>query len=247
MIRRIDHVAIAVRSLEEALRFWGETLGLGVRAIETVDSEGVTVALLPVGSSALELLEPRGADSPVGRFLARRGPGLHHLTLELEDFDAGLERWRARGLELVGGGPRTGAAGRRVAFLHPRSTGGVLLEVAETGVREPRARALEPGAAVLAYLRDPPEKIWGVLRRLDPAGVVIEGTDLGSFDDWVAQVERGGDAWAGPSVFFLPMPRLEKLLLDRSTGALPSLAERFWRRTGRTVQEALEREEPSGP
>jgi hypothetical protein len=94
--------------------------------------------------------------------------------------------------------------------------------------------------AVLAYLREPTEKLWGVLRRLDPAGVTIEGVDLASFDDWVAQVERQEDAVVGPSILFVPMARVEKVLLDRPSGNLPSLAERFERRTGRRVQDVLD-------
>ena len=92
---------------------------------------------------------------------------------------------------------------------------------------------------MLLYLRDPQEKLWGVLRRLDASGVVIQGIDLGSFDDWLAQLEKADENVVGPSVLFVPMGRLEKVLLDRSSGELPSLAERFLRRTGRTVHEVL--------
>jgi len=96
-----------------------------------------------------------------------------------------------------------------------------------------------PGSCVVAYLREPSEKLWGVLRRLDTAGVVIEAVDLGSFDDWVAQVEREEESVVGPSVLFIPLVRLEKLLLDRSSGNLPSLAKRFEQRTGRSVHAVL--------
>ncbi|MDX1390348.1 MAG: hypothetical protein R3344_14250, partial [Acidobacteriota bacterium] len=96
-----------------------------------------------------------------------------------------------------------------------------------------------PGKPVLVYLREPQEKLWGVLRRLDAAGVMVEGIDLTSFDDWVAQVESGEDNIVGPSVLFIPMTRVEKVLLDRPSGELPSLAERFQRRTGRPVEQFL--------
>ena len=98
---------------------------------------------------------------------------------------------------------------------------------------------MEPGSSVLLYLHTPQEKLWGVLRRLDATGIIAEAVDLGSFDDWVAQVDRGENVIVGPSVVFVPMGRLEKMLLDRSSGDLPSLAERFQQRTGRSVQEVL--------
>ena len=100
-------------------------------------------------------------------------------------------------------------------------------------------RDIRPGSAILLYLREPQEKLWGVLHRLDASGVVVEGIDLSSFDDWVAQIERGEENVVGPSVLFVPMGRLEKMLLDRASGELPSLAQRFERRAGRTVQEVL--------
>jgi methylmalonyl-CoA/ethylmalonyl-CoA epimerase len=240
MIVRIDHVAIAVPALEEGLRFWSEALGLEPRTVEAVPAERVRVAFLPVGEAHLELVEPTAEDSPVAGYLAARGGGMHHLTLAVRDLDAMLERVRARGVEVLGGGARAGARGRRVAFLHPRSTGGVLVELAECEAAGGRSGlGIEPGAAVLLYLREPQDKLWGVLRRLDASGAVIEGVDLGSFDDWLGQIERGEDSVVGASVIFVPMTRVDKILLDRSSGNLPSLAERFRRRIGRTVQEVL--------
>lgn len=239
MIRRVDHLGIAVHSLEERLRFWAGALVLEVAGIETVESEGVKVAFLSAGKTRIELPEPLGPESPVARFLEKRGEGIHHLTLEVDDIEAALKRLRGRGVKVVGKAPRAGAEGRKIAFLHPSSAGGVLVELVE------RARGVEteaiigPGQPVLVYLRDPQEKLWGLLRRLDPSGLVLEGIDLTSFDDWVSQVERGDESVVGPSVLFLPNLRLEKVLLDRSSGKLPSLAERFFRRTGRKVQEVL--------
>jgi methylmalonyl-CoA/ethylmalonyl-CoA epimerase len=239
MIMSIDHVGIAVRSIDERLALWTEALGLPHRGTDAVPSEQVRVAFLDAGGARIELLEPAGETSPVGRFLEQRGEGIHHLTLAVRELDGALERLAAHGVTVLGGGPRPGAHGTRVAFLHPRSTGGVLLELVESRGQAPAGQELGPGAAVLVYLRDPQEKLWGVLRRLDAGGAVVEAIDLGSFDDWVAQVEHGDESVVGPSLAFLPMTRVERIVLDRSSGHLPSLAERFQRRTGRSVQEVL--------
>ncbi len=238
MILRVHHVGIAVRDLDEALRFWELALGMKARGTEDVPAEGVRVALLPAGEAGVELLEPLSPDSPVGRFLLSRGEGVHHLTLEVDDIEEALRRLRAAGVRFAGEAPREGAAGTRVAFLHPSSTGGVLVELVEDS-RRAAGREIHPGEAVLVYLKDPHEKLWGVLHRLDAAGILLEGIDLGSFDDWVAQIERGDENVVGPSTIFLPMSRVERILLDRPSGRLPSLADRFRERTGRTVQEAL--------
>jgi len=240
MIHGLDHLGIAVRSLEARLPFWADALALDVAGIETVESEGVKVAFLTVGRSRIELLEPISKDSPVGRFVERRGEGIHHVTLAVDDLAAALARLRAAKVDIVGQAPRDGAEGRRVAFLHPASTGGVLVELVEPRGRARSPRDIAPGQPVLVYLRDPQEKMWGVLRRLDASGLVLEGIDLTSFDDWIAQIERGEESVVGPSVLFVPSLRLEKVLLDRSSGKLPSLAERFRARTGRTVQEVVD-------
>jgi methylmalonyl-CoA/ethylmalonyl-CoA epimerase len=238
MSLRIDHVGIAVRSLDESLRFWRDALGLEVEGIETVSGEGVRVAFLRAGGARVELLESVREDSPIARHVDRRGEGIHHLTLEAEDLDAAIERLVRAGVEVLGGGVRPGAGGRGVAFLHPRSCGGVLVEVAG-GAPSAGTPRLEPSRPVLLYLRDPHEKIWGVLRALEPTGVTLEGIDLASFEDWTAQVERGETAAVGPSVLFFPMHRVERLLLDRPSGDLPSLADRFLARTGRSVRDVL--------
>jgi methylmalonyl-CoA/ethylmalonyl-CoA epimerase len=225
------------------LPFWADALGLDVGGIETVDSEQVKVAFLPVGDGRIELLEPTDDSSAIGRHLSKRGEGIHHLTLEVDDLPGLLERLRAHGVQLVGDAPRVGAEGRQVAFLHPRGTGGVLVELVELVAARLRRRAAPPmaeGSAILLYLREPQEKLWGVLRRLDSTGVIIEGIDLASFDDWVAQIEREEESVVGPSIVFVPMLRTEKILLDRSSGDLPSLAERFERRTGRSIQQVLD-------
>jgi catechol 2,3-dioxygenase-like lactoylglutathione lyase family enzyme len=187
----------------------------------------------------VELLEPTDEDSAVGKYLHKRGEGIHHLTFEVDDLPSVITRLKASGVPLIGEAPRPGAGGRQVAFLHPKATGGVLVELVEARAPAPVAPRLGPGSAVVAYLRDPQEKLWGVLRRLDTTGVVLEGIDLGSFDSWLAEIERAEETAVGPSVLFVPMARLEKILLDRSSGELPSLAERFERRIGRTVQDVL--------
>jgi len=240
MSHRIDHIGIAVRRLEERLPFWADALGLAFSGFETVDSEGVKIAFLQAGNSRIELLEPIGEDSVVARHLSRRGEGIHHVAIEVRNLDAALERLKERGVEPTAP-PRGGAGGSRVVFLHPRATGGVLVELCESTAPSYRwdKPSIAAGATVLLYLRDPQEKLWGVLRQLDAAGVVAEGIDLASFDDWVAQIDRGEDSVVGPSILFIPMARVEKVLLDRSSGQLPSLAERFERRIGRTVQQVL--------
>ncbi len=235
---RVDHVGIAVPSLEEALRFWRDALGMEVAGEEEVATEHVRVAFLPAGESRVELLEATSKESPIARHLERRGAGIHHLTLAVTDLEGTLERIRARGLPLLDTAPRTGAGRSRVAFVHPRAAGGVLLELVEVAEGASGA-AIGPGSAVLLYAKDPAEKLFGVLSRIDSAGVTLEGLDLGSFDDWMAQVDRGESLAVGPSVLFVPMGRIEKILLDRRSGSLPSLSERFLARTGRTVASVL--------
>src|SRR5262249_44344367 len=132
---------------------------------------------------------------------------------------------------------RPGASGTLIAFVHPRATGGVLVELVQRAATH--HGTIAPGEAVLAYLREPTDKLFGVLRRLDAAGIVLEGIDLGSFDDWIAQIERGEESVVGPSVIFVPTLRIEKVMLDRPSGNIPSLSDRFWRRTGRSVQAVL--------
>jgi methylmalonyl-CoA/ethylmalonyl-CoA epimerase len=131
MIRELDHLGVAVRSIDERLRFWREALGLEAERLEEVPSEKVRTAFLPVGDLHLELLEATSPDSPIERFLERRGEGIHHLCFRVENIDEAVRRLRAAGVPLVGEAPRPGAGGCRVAFLHPRGTGGVLVELSE--------------------------------------------------------------------------------------------------------------------
>jgi methylmalonyl-CoA epimerase len=124
----IDHLGIAVRSIDQALRFYEDQLGLTVALRETVAPEKVHVAMLPLEGSRIELLEPTEADSPVGRFLDKRGEGLHHVALKVPDLNAAVERLRASGAQLLNE-PRAGAGGHLYVFVHPASAGGVLLEL----------------------------------------------------------------------------------------------------------------------
>jgi methylmalonyl-CoA/ethylmalonyl-CoA epimerase len=128
---RLEHIAIAVDNLEAAVSVIASILGRPDSGRETVKSEQVNVAFFELDGPRIELLEPTTEDSAVGRFLERRGPGLHHIALEVHDIEAALARCRAAGVETVGKAPRAGAGGSRVAFLHPGSTGGVLIELCE--------------------------------------------------------------------------------------------------------------------
>ena len=124
---RIAHVGVAVTSFTEALAFYRDVLGVEPHGPEAAD--GATIVSLPFGGPEVELLEPASADSPIAKFLAKRGPGIHHICYEVDDLDAALARCRAAGYRLVDEVPRTGAHGRRIAFVHPKSTAGVLLEL----------------------------------------------------------------------------------------------------------------------
>jgi methylmalonyl-CoA/ethylmalonyl-CoA epimerase len=128
---KIEHIGIATPRLEEALRFWRDALGLEVAHTEVVEEQGVRVAMLPVGEPRIELLEPTGADSPVAKFISKRGPGIHHVAVRVADIRAALARLKDEGARLIDEEPRRGAGGCLVAFVHPSSSGGVLLELVE--------------------------------------------------------------------------------------------------------------------
>jgi methylmalonyl-CoA/ethylmalonyl-CoA epimerase len=133
METKIQHLGVAVGSIEEALVFWRDALGLELTDVEVVEDQGVRVAMLPIGESRIELLEATGADTPVGKFVAKRGPGIHHLCVEVSDIDSKLADLKSRGVRLIDEQPRTGAGGALVAFVHPASTGGVLIELTQSG------------------------------------------------------------------------------------------------------------------
>lgn len=127
--RPLDHVGVAVASIDEALPLWQSLVGAEGSGREIVDSQGVEVVFIGSGAGRIELLAPTRADSPVARFLERRGPGIHHVCYRVPDIRAALAEARADGLDLIDQEPRSGAHGHQVAFLHPRSTGGVLVEL----------------------------------------------------------------------------------------------------------------------
>lgn len=126
---RVAHVGIAVPSIAEALPFYRDVLGLTPGDRESAD--GATIVGFTLGDVQVELLEPRDPESPVAKFLARRGPGIHHLCYRVPDLDRALERCRAAGYRLIDEAPRRGAGGRRIAFIHPKATAGILLELTE--------------------------------------------------------------------------------------------------------------------
>jgi methylmalonyl-CoA/ethylmalonyl-CoA epimerase len=128
---KIDHIGIATRGIQDAMTFYRDALGLEVSEPEEVADQEVRVAMLPIGESRIELLEGTSADSPIARFLEKRGPGIHHIAVRVDDIRAALANLKQKGARLIDEEPRTGAGGCLVAFVHPSSTGGVLLELVE--------------------------------------------------------------------------------------------------------------------
>jgi methylmalonyl-CoA/ethylmalonyl-CoA epimerase len=133
MFDLIDHVGVVVADLDDAIARYERGFGMVVSHRETIESQGVEAVLLDVGPSHVELLAPLREETAVGRFLARRGPGLHHVAYRVDDVDAALAKLRADGVDLIDAEPRGGIRGSRIAFIHPRSTGGVLTEIVEPG------------------------------------------------------------------------------------------------------------------
>ncbi|TMK24557.1 MAG: methylmalonyl-CoA epimerase [Actinobacteria bacterium] len=131
MFSRIDHIGVAVEQIEPALELYRDSFELALAHREVVEEQGVEAVLLDVGENHVELLAPLGPDTPVGKFLARQGPGLHHVAYQVPDIDATLAALREAGLALIDERPRTGIRGSRVAFMHPRATGGVLTEIVQ--------------------------------------------------------------------------------------------------------------------
>ena len=131
MFAQIDHVGVAVEDLDAAIALHERTYGLALAHREVVEEQGVEAVLLDIGASHVELLRPLQPDTAVGRFLASRGPGLHHVAYRVDDIEAALDALRGQGLQLIDETPRTGIRDSRVAFVHPRSTGGVLTEIVQ--------------------------------------------------------------------------------------------------------------------
>jgi methylmalonyl-CoA/ethylmalonyl-CoA epimerase len=127
----VDHIGIAVADLEEALKLYTETFGLELQGTEVVEEQKVKVAFLPIGDTEIELLESTDPEGPIAKFIEKRGQGIQHIALRVDDIDAALDKMRAEGIRLIDEKPRYGAGGARIAFLHPKATGGVLIELCE--------------------------------------------------------------------------------------------------------------------
>ena len=130
-ILKIDHLGIAVNSIDEGKKFWSDILGLAFEGAETVAEQKVTTAFFPVSESEVELLESTAPDGPVAKYIEKKGTGIQHVAFRVEDIDAALAELKEKGVKLIDQEPRIGAGGARIAFLHPKATGGVLVELCE--------------------------------------------------------------------------------------------------------------------
>jgi methylmalonyl-CoA/ethylmalonyl-CoA epimerase len=138
-IKRIDHIAILVDDLENTLKFWQDALGMEMTALQDIPGEMAQIAFLPAGGSEIELVKPMVADSGLGRFLEKRGPGMHHICLEVDDLLGMLARLKDKGIQLINEEPRFGADGKKYVFIHPKSANGVMVELYEIPERHPSA------------------------------------------------------------------------------------------------------------
>lgn len=129
VIKAINHVAVVVEDMEKSLAFWRDALGIQLHELRDVPAEKSQVAFLPLAGAEVELVRPTTDDSGVAKYLAKRGPGMHHLCLEVDDIEAMLQQLREKNIRLINEEPRTGADGKKYAFVHPESTGGVLVEL----------------------------------------------------------------------------------------------------------------------
>ena len=136
-IQRIDHLAILVEDIEQATAFWRDGLGMNVAHQQEVPAEQARIAFLPVGDGEIELVQPTTPDSGLRRYLEKRGPGMHHVCLQVDDIEGMLAQIKAGGFELINETPRTAADGKKYAFIHPRSAGGVLVELYELPILKP--------------------------------------------------------------------------------------------------------------
>jgi len=130
-ILKIDHLGIAVNSIEDGKNFWTDALGLEFEGSETVEEQKVTTAFFPVGESEVELLESTAPDGPIAKFLEKKGPGIHHVAFRVDNVEAALAELKEKGIKLIDEKPRMGAGGAKIAFLHPKATNGILVELCE--------------------------------------------------------------------------------------------------------------------
>ncbi|AFK87170.1 MULTISPECIES: methylmalonyl-CoA epimerase [Thermoanaerobacterium] len=131
MVKKIDHIGIAVKSIEEASKFYEDVLGQKVAGIETLSSENLKTAFVKIGDVEIELLEATSPDSPVAKFIEKKGEGIHHIAFKVDDIEASLEKLKSKGIRLIDEIPKLGAEGSKIAFAHPKSTNGVLLELCQ--------------------------------------------------------------------------------------------------------------------
>jgi methylmalonyl-CoA/ethylmalonyl-CoA epimerase len=131
MVKKVDHIGIAVKSLDETLRFYQEVLGLDLQGIEVVEEQKVKVAFLPIGDTEIELLESTDKDGPIAKYIEKRGEGIQHIAYRVDDIEKAIEEMKAKGIRMIDEKPRYGAGGAKIAFLHPKSTYGVLIELCE--------------------------------------------------------------------------------------------------------------------
>ena len=131
MVRKVDHIGVAVSNLEEALKIYTDVLGLKLHGAEVVEQQKVRVAFMPVGDTEIELLESTDPEGPIAKFIEKRGEGIQHIAFRVDDIEEALEQMRQKGVRLIDEKPRYGAGGARIAFLHPKATGGVLVELCE--------------------------------------------------------------------------------------------------------------------
>ncbi|HZD56506.1 MAG TPA: methylmalonyl-CoA epimerase [Anaerolineales bacterium] len=142
-IKRVDHIAIVVEDIDEALKFWRDALGLKLLQVEEVSEQESIVAFLPVGGSEIELVKPTSQESGVARYLQKRGPGMHHICFEVDDIQATLESLKQKGVRLINEEAMTGSGGKKIAFIHPESSHGVLVELYQLGSASQEAKRNE--------------------------------------------------------------------------------------------------------
>ena len=130
-VLKIDHLGIAVNSIEEGKNFWSDIMGLGFEGTETVEAQKVTTAFFPVGESEVELLESTAPDGPVAKYIEKKGPGIHHVAFRVENIEEALAELKEKGVKLIDEKPRNGAGGAKIAFLHPKATNGILVELCQ--------------------------------------------------------------------------------------------------------------------
>lgn len=135
-IKKIDHIGIAVKDIEAVLGFYSDALGLENIGFEVVEDQGVRVAMLPVGESRIELLEPINDESPIAKYIGKRGEGIHHICLDVDSVSETLSEMKSRGLQLIDNAPRPGAHNKQIAFVHPKASNGVLIELSQDAEHE---------------------------------------------------------------------------------------------------------------